>query len=531
MKKILMVLAGIIISLTFSISAAWGGNEYYYDTLYGRDAGNGYTGVPTPYYNTFIGAGAGYFNYTSNTAHGSNDVFLGYGSGYNNTSGYDNVFAGYESGSNNNTGYYNSFVGSKAGFNNSIGVKNTFVGYNSGYTNTDHADNTFIGNDAGYKSNGWANAMIGSEAGYSNTTHSWNIYIGYQAGYKNDGDSNVFIGTNAGYYETAASNKLYISNSDTSTPLIWGDFSIPKVQINGSLEVINGIIYPDGRNAIPGLTSSLFTSMGYNAGISAGTNGGDVFIGANAGVNNASGSYNTFVGQNAGHNNVSGYYNSYFGSYAGTSNTGSGNSFFGTSSGFQNISGSSNSFFGSYAGYTNTGSGNVFIGNHAGYNEPGDNKLYIANSSTATPLIGGDFGTGIVQINGQLVFPSDERLKKNIEPLKSSLDKVAALNGVSYEWKAENTSGRDRQIGLIAQEVEAFIPEVVYTDNKGYKSLAYDRLVPVLVEAVKEQQKAIDEKNHIVAEQKTALDALTAKLEKLETRLNRLEGRGMSAQK
>jgi uncharacterized coiled-coil protein SlyX len=173
----------------------------------------------------------------------------------------------------------------------------------------------------------------------------------------------------------------------------------------------------------------------------------------------------------------------------------------------------------------------VFIGNHAGYNEPGDNKLYIANSSTATPLIGGDFGTGIVQINGQLVFPSDERLKKNIEPLKSSLDKVAALNGVSYEWKAENTSGRDRQIGLIAQEVEAFIPEVVYTDNKGYKSLAYDRLVPVLVEAVKEQQKAIDEKNHIVAEQKTALDALTAKLEKLETRLNRLEGRGMSAQK
>jgi len=108
MKKILMVLAGIITSLTFSIGAAWGGNEYYYDTLYGRDAGNGYTGVPTPYYNTFIGAGAGYLNYTSPTAHGYNDVFLGYGSGYNNTSSYDNVFAGYESGTNNNTGYYNN---------------------------------------------------------------------------------------------------------------------------------------------------------------------------------------------------------------------------------------------------------------------------------------------------------------------------------------------------------------------------------------------------------------------------------------
>jgi hypothetical protein len=530
MKKILMVLAGIIISLTFSISAAWGGNEYYYDTLYGRDAGNGYTGVPTPYYNTFIGAGAGYFNYTSNTAHGSNDVFLGYGSGYNNTSGYDNVFAGYESGTNNNTGYYNSFVGSKAGFNNSIGVKNTFVGYNSGYTNTDHADNTFIGNDAGYKSNGWANTMMGSEAGYSNTTHSWNIYIGYQAGYKNDGDSNVFIGTNAGYYETAASNKLYISNSNTSTPLIWGDFSIPKVQINGSLEVTNGIIYPDGRNAIPGLTSSLFTSMGYNAGISAGTNGGDVFIGANAGVNNASGSYNTFVGQNAGHNNVSGYYNSYFGSYAGTNNAGSNNSFFGTSSGLQNTSGSSNSFFGSYAGYENTGSGNVFIGDHAGYHETGSNKLYIANG-TGTPLIGGDFSSGIVQINGQLVFPSDERYKKNIESLDSPLDKIMQLKGVSYEWKSEYNTGKGKQIGFIAQEVESVIPELVYTDSNGYKSLSYDKLVPVLVEAIKEQQKAIDEKSRIVAEQKTALDALTAKFEKLETRLNKFAGRDMSAQK
>jgi hypothetical protein len=208
---------------------------------------------------------------------------------------------------------------------------------------------------------------------------------------------------------------------------------------------------------------------------------------------------------------MSGNNNNYFCSNAGYSNTSTNNSFFGSGAGFQNTSGSSNSLFGAFAGYASSGSGNVFIGDHAGYNETGSNKHYIANSTTSTPLIGGDFSTNIVQINSQLTFPSDERLEKNIEPLKASLDKVMYINGVSYEWKAEDVTGRGRGMGLIAQDVEAVIPKVVFTDSKGYKSLAYDKLVPVLIEAIKEQNAVMKEKD--------------ARIEKLEKMLTVMEKR------
>jgi len=116
-----------------------------------------------------------------------------------------------------------------------------------------------------------------------------------------------------------------------------------------------------------------------------------------------------------------------------------------------------------------------------------------------------------VQINGKLVFTSDERLKKNIEPLKSSLDKVMHLNGVSYEWKVAETQGKGRDIGLIAQEVESVLPELVHTDSKGYKALSYDRMAPVFVEAIKEQQRVIQEQSELIKK-------LSERLSKLEQR-------------
>ena len=85
---------------------------------------------------------------------------------------------------------------------------------------------------------------------------------------------------------------------------------------------------------------------------------------------------------------------------------------------------------------------------------------------------------------------SDERLKKNIQPLASSLAKLAQLRGVSFKWKDEP---QDNQIGLVAQEVEKILPEIVSTDSEGYKSIAYGKLTAVLLEAIKEQQQQIEE--------------------------------------
>jgi len=92
---------------------------------------------------------------------------------------------------------------------------------------------------------------------------------------------------------------------------------------------------------------------------------------------------------------------------------------------------------------------------------------------------------------------SDIRWKKNIMPLEDSLGNILKLQGVNYEWKREEYKDKNfdegKQIGLIAQEVEKVIPELVHTDNEGYKAVSYEKLTAVLIEAIKEQQKKIAE--------------------------------------
>nr|VFK39556.1 MAG: Collagen triple helix repeat-containing protein [Candidatus Kentron sp. SD] len=92
----------------------------------------------------------------------------------------------------------------------------------------------------------------------------------------------------------------------------------------------------------------------------------------------------------------------------------------------------------------------------------------------------------------QFVSSSDARLKKDIRPLENPLDKITRVRGVSFHWKDEE-KGTDREIGVIAQEVEKEFPELVSTDGEGYKSVAYGKLTAVLIEAVKAQQARIDE--------------------------------------
>ena len=91
-------------------------------------------------------------------------------------------------------------------------------------------------------------------------------------------------------------------------------------------------------------------------------------------------------------------------------------------------------------------------------------------------------------IRGSNVSPSDARWKTSIRTIEGPLEKVAQLRGVTYEW-ADPSKGIGEQIGVIAQEVEQVFPQAVSTDNEGYKSVAYARLVGPLIEAVKELKK------------------------------------------
>lgn len=84
---------------------------------------------------------------------------------------------------------------------------------------------------------------------------------------------------------------------------------------------------------------------------------------------------------------------------------------------------------------------------------------------------------------------SDRRLKENIEDVTDGIEKVSQLQGVYYNLKGTD----DRNLGLIAQDVEKIIPEVVKTDTAGYKSVSYGNVVAVLIEAIKDLQQQIDE--------------------------------------
>ncbi len=91
--------------------------------------------------------------------------------------------------------------------------------------------------------------------------------------------------------------------------------------------------------------------------------------------------------------------------------------------------------------------------------------------------------------NSWLTF-SDRRWKTNFKKIENPLDKISKINGYYYNWK--NKKDKSLQVGVIAQEIEAVLPEIVDTDNQGYKSVDYAKIVALLIESTKAQQKEIE---------------------------------------
>lgn len=278
-----------------------------YNSFMGYNAGYGNT---TGGYNVFIGHMAG-----SNSTNTNYNTMIGYQAGQKTSTNLDpmrdgsaNVFIGQQAGQYVKTGCRSVLIGMYAGlYWTGGGLKdqsNVFIGYDAGSGTADGAtigsaegnNNTYIGTEAAKRMltgdwnvyighaagvenrHGYRNVMIGGSVNYGQaagriSTANDNIYIGYTAaglnsvginnvmigtnsGFGNNGSSNVFIGYNSGYNETG-SNKLYIDNSNTSSPLIYGDFTntSEKLVVNGNLGVkitpthlihLSGGAYSDG---------------------------------------------------------------------------------------------------------------------------------------------------------------------------------------------------------------------------------------------------------------------------------------------
>jgi len=104
---------------------------------------------------------------------------------------------------------------------------------------------------------------------------------------------------------------------------------------------------------------------------------------------------------------------------------------------------------------------------------------------------------GSAYASGTFWSNSDVRWKKDIAPLQNSLTRVLQLQGVSYNMRKDKfpklAFDGGPQVGLIAQDVEKVVPEVVATRDDGFKAISYEKLIPLLIEAIKEQQAEIND--------------------------------------
>lgn len=119
-------------------------------------------------------------------------------------------------------------------------------------------------------------------------------------------------------------------------------------------------------------------------------------------------------------------------------------------------------------------------------------------------------GTGNAWLQGTLTQASDARLKQNIQPLRSVLNKLEQLNGYTYNW-INDQRDTEEQIGLLAQEVQKNYPQLVKQNDKGELSVNYSGLVPVLLEGIKEQQKQMETLKQQLNEQRKMIEELRQK--------------------
>jgi hypothetical protein len=124
------------------------------------------------------------------------------------------------------------------------------------------------------------------------------------------------------------------------------------------------------------------------------------------------------------------------------------------------------------------------------FTEASSTWLYFNGAARLQTTNDGATLTGTLTASTNVTANSDIRLKTNIVTIEDALKKTLSLRGVTFDRVDVELP---RQLGVIAQEVEEVFPEVVYTDENGIKSVAYGNLTAVLIEAIKEQQKQIDE--------------------------------------
>lgn len=471
----------------YAISGSVGTND---NVAIGYEALKGTTCCTLYNQNTAVG----YQAITAITS-GSANTGIGYQSLFKNTSGYQNTATGFNSLNSNSTGTQNSGFGVQTLFKNTIGNYNAANGFESLYSNINGDGNSATGYSALYSNtSGGANTAIGSVALYSNTIGSGNTAIGNQslkgnltgttntacgtgslltntlgdnntafgteALYLNTGSGNVAVGYRAGFNETT-SNKLYIENSNSTTPLIYGEFDNNLLRFHGNLEVDNiatannKMQLVNKNNFVHGIGNQIFG------------NGGDDFM----------------LSSKEGATETAGIY-------------GDGNAISMWSAGDANQ--------GQAAALVYFLDEDNFDGSNTNpYDASSLAPFAVALKSYITPA-------------GAYFQVSDKNKKENIQKIENATEKINQISGYTYQFKlaASEIKKGDKPIkssGVLAQEIEKILPEAVQKNANGDYFVDYAAISPLLIEAIKEQNAKIKSLENINAE-------IIKRLEKLENK-------------
>ena len=118
------------------------------------------------------------------------------------------------------------------------------------------------------------------------------------------------------------------------------------------------------------------------------------------------------------------------------------------------------------------------------------NNIASSNSTNGALVVTGGVGIGgALNVGGDITAfsSSDVSLKENITPISNAVDKVRSISGNTFTWNEKSVYNGEEGTGIIAQEIEALeLPGVTETREDGTKAVRYDRLVPLLIEAIKE---------------------------------------------
>jgi hypothetical protein len=126
------------------------------------------------------------------------------------------------------------------------------------------------------------------------------------------------------------------------------------------------------------------------------------------------------------------------------------------------------------------------------------NPFHFRGTNVSNVIVFNVDNAGTLEVTGDVIAfgsPSDKRLKENIKPIESALDKVKKLQGVTFDWKEKDNKILDikEDIGFIAQDVKEVLPELVRENQDGMLSMRHQGIAPILVEAIKELKAEIEE--------------------------------------